>query len=803
MPNRERYGGKQRGGHRRHDSESDYSGSFSDESSDGGSAAAGPLSMLADGLLGMVAAKKPREQDVEDRLTATSQGDHRYHKHKMRPPRGLSRPRRRDDGSVLSGISEATKIRSGVMTKEPIAVCSTTAYGSDFLPMSQAVPPKKKGYFLRSGPKPSQPTSKGKKGNGKKTGPRSNDKSDVSIVTESPMPINVSSGFASKQWARKFDEKDAINNGPQRVQIGKNGAVTYTATSTHRLAGGKRHYYMGVKSTKRPLGKKHDPHYIGRHSMLSDTMASEVTSHQLNSLPRQHSQSRKGAGNSTAYDGETIETIPTKEMKGQSFSTFGHDQNDGLHRYGNYSLPDPGEKDRHSTSVPDDMESVASSTCSRSVRIKTKRRGAETNEVELEMLLEEESLSGSSSGSEDDDSEFSVSVVHEEGNDDEEEVDGLPGQADVSVGDSGSTSTSSASSSASSRITSARSEASSVEHKKDKNVAPSVGNKYTAAPVVSVNVRSDNGSNCSDSSSDTSAGGGQDINESEPPLPRASKSIVQQQHKEGEKKYHASKTASVTVNTSNSISDSQDAPHAKREKTWDRRDPSTRPPLPSTNGNRRKSNASQPSPRPPSTHLDKSKKKTKKREKELEKMREVELDVLGPVNSPMQQNTNFVQDQALEKKSGFVKETVENMLEAAFSPDGENLRSYNQNDQKGRTFRPKIPFFDSMTSSDESEQTSVKDWADVESWCSSVEENATKDVSRWERRVKYPNKKNKKGWYAKPVEEIKNKQGYEVDVVQLGLKKGGKDKNKGKGKGKAKEKARTKQQRKIPVQSTW
>ena len=147
MPNRDRYGGKQRGAHRRHhsrqssyDSESDYSGSFSDESSGGGSAAAGPLSMLADGLLGMVAAKKPTEQDVEDRSTATSHGDHRYHNHKERPPRGLSRPRRRDDGSVLRGISEATKIRSGVMTKEPIAVCSTTAYGSDFLPTNQAVP---------------------------------------------------------------------------------------------------------------------------------------------------------------------------------------------------------------------------------------------------------------------------------------------------------------------------------------------------------------------------------------------------------------------------------------------------------------------------------------------------------------------------------------------------------------------------------------------------------------------------------------------------------------------------------------
>ena len=655
-------------------------------------------------------------------------------------------------------------------------------------------------YFLRSCPKPSQPTSKGKKTNAKKTGPQSNDKSDVSIVTESPMPINVSSGFASKQWARKFDEKDAIKNGPQRVQVGKNGTVTYTATSTRRVAGGKRHNYMGMKSTKKPLGKKPDPHYIGRHSMLSDTMASEVTSHRLNSLPRQHSQSRKGTGNSTAYDGETIETIPTKELRGQSFSTFGHHQNDGLHRYGNYSLPDPGEKGSHSTSVTDDMESVTSSICSKSVRIKTKRRGAETNEVELEMLLEEESLSGSSSGSEDD-SEFSVSVVHDD-DDDEGGVDGLPGEVDVSVGDSGSTSTSSTSSSASSQITSARSEASSVEHEKDNNEVPSGGDKGTAAPAASVNVRIDNRSNCSDNSYDTSADGGEDINESEPPLPQASQSDVHQ-YKEGADKYHAPKTSSASVSASSSTSASKDASHARGGKTRDRRDPSTRPPLPS---NRRKSNASQPSPRPSSKPLNKSKNKNRKREKELEKIRKVELDVLGPVNSPMQQNTNFVQDKALtEKKSGFVKETVENMLEAAFSPDGENLRSYDQTNQKGRTFRPKIPFFDSMTSSDESEQSSVKDWADVESWCSSVQENSTKDVSRWQRRVKYPSKKNKKGWYAKPVEEIKNKQGYEVDVVQLGLKKGGKDKNKGKGKGKgkAKGKAKTKEKRKIPVQSSW
>ena len=791
MPNRDRYGGKQRGGHRRHhsrqssyDSESDYSGSYSDESSDGGSAAAGPLSMLADGLLGMVAAKKPTEQDVEDRSTATSQGDHRYHKHKERQPRGLSRPRRRDDGSVLSGISEATKIRSGVMTKEPIAVCSTTAYGSDFLTMSEAVPPKKRGYFLRSGPKSSQSASKGKKANGMKTGPQSNDKSDVSIVTESPMPINVSSGFASKQWARKFDEKDAINKGPQRVQVGKNGAVTYT--STRRVAGGKRHYYVGMKSTKNPLGKKPDPHYIGRHSMLSDTMASEVTSHRLNSLPRQHSQSQKGTGNTTAYDGETIETIPTKELRGKSFSTLGHHQDGGLHRYGNYSLPDPDEKGSHGTSVTDDMESVASSLCSRSVRIKTKRRRAETNEVELEMLLEEESLSGSSSGSEDD-SEFSVSVVHEEGDDDEEEVDGLPGEVDVSVGDGGSTSTtstSSTSSSASSQITSARSEPSSVEHEKENNVAPPVGDKCVNAPVASVNVRGDNGSDCSDDSSDTSPSDGQDINESDPPLPQVTQSDVHQ-YKGGADKYHAPKPSSGSLSTSSTTSPSQDESHAKREKTRDRRDPSTRPPLPPSN--RRKSNASQPSPRPSSTPLNKN--KNKKKEKELKKMKRVELEVLGPVNSPMQQDTNFVQDKVQsEKKSGFVKETVENMLEAAFSPDGENLRSYDQNNQKGRTFRPKIPFFDSMTSSDESEQSSVKDWADVESWCSSVQENSTKDVSRWQRRVKYPNKKNKKGWYAKPVEEIKNKQGYEVDVVQLGLKKGGKGKNKGKGKAKGKAK---------------
>ena len=177
MPNRERYAGKNGRPHRRQhrrqssdESDSYYSGSFSDDSSDARSAAAGPLSALADGLLGMLGtSQKTKQQDIEDQSIATSQ-DHRHQHHRnynqrqrQRQQRGRSRPRRRDDGSVLSGISDATKIRSGVLTKEPIAVCSTTAYGSDFLPMSQAVPPKKKGYFLRSGPKPSQPTSKGKK----------------------------------------------------------------------------------------------------------------------------------------------------------------------------------------------------------------------------------------------------------------------------------------------------------------------------------------------------------------------------------------------------------------------------------------------------------------------------------------------------------------------------------------------------------------------------------------------------------------------------------------------------------------
>ena len=182
-------------------------------------------------------------------------------------------------------------------------------------------------------------------------------------------------------------------------------------------------------------------------------------------------------------------------------------------------------------------------------------------------------------------------------------------------------------------------------------------------------------------------------------------------------------------------------------------------------------------------------------------MKRVELDVLGPVNSPMQLNTNCVHDKEIEeKKPGLVKETVSNMLEAAFSPDGENFRTFDQNNQKGRTFRPKIPFLDSMTSSDESEQSRAKDWADIESWCSSVQENSTKDVSRWQRQVKYPNKKNKKGWYAKPVEEIKNKHGYEVGVVHVGLKKGGKDKTtKDIGKGKNKKK----QNRKMLVQHSW
>ena len=115
----------------------------------------------------------------------------------------------------------------------------------------------------------------------------------------------------------------------------------------------------------------------------------------------------------------------------------------------------------------------------------------------------------------------------------------------------------------------------------------------------------------------------------------------------------------------------------------------------------------------------------------IDKTKRVVLVVLAPATSPMHHNTSFVQGKMQsEKTPGFVKETVENMLEAAVSPDEENVRSYDQNNQKGRTCRPKIAFFDSMTSSDESEQSSVKDWADVESWCRSVQENSTKDVSR-------------------------------------------------------------------------
>jgi len=680
-------------------------------------------------------------------------------------------------------MTDATKIRSGVMTEEPIAVCSTTAYGSDFLRKSQAVPPKK-GYFRRSGPKPSQSASNDKKINGRKTGPHT---SDVSIVTESPMPINVSRGFASKEWAKKFGEKDTIDNGPQRVIVGKHGTVTYAASP--RVTGEKRHYYMGMKSTKKPLGKKPDPN-IGRHSMLSATTASEVTSHRLNSLPRKRSQSRKRGGKRTVYDGETIETIPTKEMRGQSFSTFGHHQDGGLHRYGNYSLPD------------DASASITSSICSRSVRVMTKRRGAETDEVELEMLLETESLSGSSSGSEDGDSEFSVSVVHEEDFEDEEAT--FPDEVDFTVGDGESTATNSTSSSASSQITSARSEASSVEHENDNNGAPTVGE----AAIVH------KGSYRGDDSSDTKKSGSDDINETDqPPLPQKASQSDVHQHKGGADKYRAPKTSRESVSTTSSTS--QDASHpastsssdefnvdvdsneiakSPRNKTQVARVPSTRPPLPS---NRRKTNISGPSPRSSSTSLglDTKKKKRKKREKDLAKMKQVELDVLGPVNLPMQQNTSCAEDRAVsKKKSGFVKETVENMLEAAFSPDGENVRSFDKNNQKERTFRPKIPFFDSMTSSEESEQSrDAKDWADVDSWCSSVEENPNN--GRWQRQVKYPNKKNQKGWYAKPVEEIKNKQGYEVDVVHLGLKKGGDNKDKTNEKGKAKAKL----MRKIPV----
>ena len=768
MPNRERHAGKNGGPHRRlhrrqssHESDSYYSGSFSDDSSDAQSAATGPLSALADGLLGMLG-QKSKQQDVEDESIATSQDHRRQHhnynqRRRQSQPRGRSRPRRRDDGSVLTGISDATKIRSGVLTKEPIAVCSTTAYGSDFLPTGQVVTPKK-GYFLRSGAKPSQSGTKGKKNNGKKTGTKATfngGESDVSIFTESPMPINVPAGYASKRWARKFDEKRADKIGPQRVRVGENGAVTYISTS--KVAGKKKHYYMGMKSTKKPLGKKPDPNFLGRHSMLSDTLASEVTSHHLNSLP-----------------GQSFSTLGHPH---KSYSTVGQHQDPGLHRYGNYSLPDVGEKATHDTAATDGMESVASSICSRSVRIKTKRRGAETDEVELE-VLEEESLSGSSSDSSEE-SEFSVSVV--EGHEEDEDEGNFPGEVNLFGGD-GSIDTTSTSSSASSQITSARSKARSVENEEIKNgEAPLAGDKYNNVPATNVNVRSDDGSRGKDDSGE----------------------------------YHVPKEASnesVRTTSTSSMSTSQDtsddassrlsrAFNSEAEKAKSPKQESTRPPLPP---NRRKSNASQPSPRPSSTKsgtCKSAKKKMTKKEKKAEAMKRVELDVLGPVNLPMQHNTNCVIDKALEeKKPGLVKETVSNILEAAFSPDGENFRSFDQSNQKGRTFRPKIPFLDSMTSSEESEQSSVKDWADVESWCSSVEENPTKDVSRWQRQVKYPNKKNKKGWYAKPVEEIKNKHGYEVDVVHLGLKKGGKDKTTidiGKGKSKKKQK------RKMLVQHSW
>lgn len=809
MPNRERYAGKNGGPHRRlhrrqdsDESDSYYSGSFSNDSSDAQSAATGPLSALADGLLEIFGtSKKTKQQDIEDvadESIATSQ-DHRRRNHnynqrrRQSQPRGRSRPRRRDDGSVLSGISDATKIRSGVLTKEPIAVCSTTAYGSDFLPTGQGVS-SKKGYFLRSGAKPSQSGNKGtrKKNNGKKTGTKATfngDESDVSIFTESPMPINVPAGYASKQWSRKFDEKRADNIGPQRVRVGENGAVIYTPAS--KVAGKKKHYYMGMKSTKKPLGKKPDPKFLGRHSMLSDTLASEVTSHHLNSLPSQ--------------------SFSILDHAQKSYSTVGNHQDPGLHRYGNYSLPDVVEEATHDTATTDGMESVASSICSKSVRIKTKRRGAETNEVELEMLIEEESLSGSSSGSTcSEESEFSVSVVgvHEE-DEDEDEVK-FPVEVNLFGGDE-SIGTTSTSSSASSQITSARSKARSVKNEEIKNgEAPLAGDKCNDAPAATnVDVRSDDGSRCQDDSGKNSK---EDLDEAELPLPRASKSDVYQ-CKGGADECHVPKETSnesvrTTSTSTSSMSTSQDtsddasrlsrASNSEAAKAKLPKQESTRPPLPPC---RRKSNASQPSPRPSSTKSGESAKKKTKKEKKEEAMKRVELDVLGPVNSPMQLNTNCVHDKEIEeKKPGLVKETVSNMLEAAFSPDGENFRTFDQNNQKGRTFRPKIPFLDSMTSSDESEQSRATDWADVESWCSSVQENSTEDVSRWQRQVKYPSKKNKKGWYAKPVEEIKNKHGYEVGVVHLGLKKGGKDKTtKDIGKGKNKKK----QNRKMLVQHSW
>lgn len=771
----------------------------------------GPMNLL-DGfnatLIGMVARTQHPDPELE-------YDEYELERKKGRPSRPPSSRRRRDDPSVLSRISDATKIRSGVMTKEQIPVCSTTKYGSD-LPCERV--PKKSVSILRG--------CSGKKGriarpSFKHQQDSCSESTVISTVTESPMPINVSSIYSSAEWKRKFHEKEeakAASAAAAQVRGGrKNKIHTVDPTSPQ-----PRHYYVGLRSTKNPLGKK--PNINARQSMiLSSYLGSDLTSHHLNSLPssrftRDHRAENKHSKNSisgSVYDGETIESgsvangTNERESAGRTFnepslsgmgrrqvssvSTFGPNQSTNFdkygHRYGNYSFPEKSEADGTASThlFSNNMPSGSTSISSRSVRIRTKRRGAENDVIELELLPEEKSDRGDTSSNNDDDSSSQDANLMDDrltelALPDDEDVNDVvhivvgevSGSAEergkpklpivVNVHSSGFVSTctsmnsSSVASSASSQITSNRSRDIGDKPSPVGAVKAEGANANPSAPdhngcadalVTSADVPSlpDAGSvsrkqAAAPSSADSmkkQKNLSSDLNVGSVPLP--SYSAAQGCDCGDIDKYQApdevSTASSRTAASSSAASSSDEAQYMSCE--TQRNINGTVKPVPNTD--------------------------------KIIVKQSVEDDVLAPTYAPMQNDTSLVQDKRdQEKQSGFVKETVENMLESAFSPDGEYNRSYDNVGKRTRTFRPKIPLFDSMTSSESSGQVS-KDWRDVESWCRSVPENSVIYRSHYERRTKYLGKQNRAGWYARPKEEIKNRKGIEVDVVQVGLKK--------------------------------
>jgi len=791
----------------------------------------GPMNLL-DGfnatLIGMVARTQQPDPELEY--------EYELERKKSRPSRPPSSRCRRDDPSVLSRISDATMIRSGVMTKEQIPVCSATKYGSD-LPCD--VVPRKGLSILRG--------RSGTKGRNARPSFKHQDSCSegtvVSTVTESPMPINVSSIYSSAEWKRKFREKEEAKAAAAgQVRGGrKNKIHTVDPTSPQ-----PRHYYIGLRSTKNPLGKK--PNINAKQSMiLSSYRGSDLTSHHLNSLPssrfprhhRAENKHSKSSMSGSAYDSETIESgsvakvSSERESAGRSFnepsllgmghrqvssiSTFGPNQSTILdkygHRYGNYSFPEKSEADGTASTHPfsNNMLSGSTSISSRSVRIRTKRRGEENDVVELELLPEERSFCGDSNnddGSSSTDANIMDDKVTELALPDDDDVNDVvhidvgeaSGSAEargkpkvpivVNVQPSGFVSTctsrnsSSVASSASSQITSNRSgdtkdkssllgaleaevadaDSSAPDHTSNDRAGavvdvlvpspPDAGSAHKkqagAAPLPSDSTkkREINGSNSESTHSQQEQiraprykNLSSDLNVGSEPLtsyPEAQGGDCGDIDKyQAPDEVSTASSSTAASSTCSAASSSDEAQYLGYE-------------------TQRNANGAVE----PVSNTDK-----------IIVMQSVEDDVLAPTYAPMQNDTLLVQDKRdQDKQSGFVKETVENMLESAFSPDGENNRSYDNVGKRTRTLRPKIPLFDSMTSSESSGQGS-KDWHDVESWCRGVPENSVRNRPHYERRIKYPSKKNRAGWYARPTEEIKNGKGVEVDVIQVGLRK--------------------------------